>query len=68
MPEHTINWLVDTLARSETLNLNFIITELIDIPITDAELSETALFDAFATHTATEHQNDKSVPIGKLVI
>lgn len=68
MTEHIINWIVDTLARTDILDLDFIHTDLIDIPLSDEERSETAFYDAFASHAAAEDHNDRSIPIGKLVV
>ena len=68
MVEHVVNWFVDTLARTETLDLYFVITDLIDFPQTPAQQFEGAFYDAMATQT--ERQVDvrkSSVPLGKRV-
>ena len=68
MAEHILNWFVDTLARTETLDLYFIITDLIDFPETASQKFDRAFFDAMATNTANHVQAEKSaVPLGKQV-
>ena len=68
MAEHVINWFVDTLARTETLDLYFVITDLIDFPQTPAQHYESAFYDAMATHTVNEAKNASGgTPLGKLV-
>jgi len=68
MTEHIITWIMDTLARTEILDLDFIHTNLVDIPLSDEELTETAFYDASAAQAAAEDHNERSIPIGKLVI
>jgi hypothetical protein len=70
MTEMLLNWVADTLARSDIIDLYFIVSDLIDIPISEAEACETAYFDAMATHTIESDQNIKSkrIPLGKLVL
>ena len=50
MPEHILNWVMEILARTGILDLDFINTDLIDIPLSDVERSETAFYDAFTAH------------------
>jgi hypothetical protein len=69
MSEHFFNWLVDTMARTETLDLFFVASDLIDIPETFEQRNESAFFDSMAVQTAKEEKGKKRrVPIGKLVI
>ncbi len=68
MSERVLNWIVDTMARTEILDLYFVITDLIDIPQTRAELAERAYYDSMASYTVNEIQATQGVPIGKLVI
>ena len=67
MTEHVINWFVDTLARTETLDLYFIITDLIDFPQSEADIYEMAEGDALANYTASSAKPRKRVPLGKQV-
>jgi hypothetical protein len=70
MTEMLLNWVADTLARSDVIDLYFILSDLVDIPISEAEACETAYFDALATDTMENHRtrNQKKVPLGKLVL
>ena len=56
------------MARTETLDLYFMVTDLIDIPQSELELSEGAFGDALAEQAAGEIKVHKNKPIGKLVI
>jgi len=67
MPENLFNWIVDTLARSEVLDLDFIVSDLFDIPISDAERTESAFYDAMATEAAERVDRNGNIPIGKQV-
>ena len=67
MTEHVVNWFVDTLARTETLDLYFEITELIDFPHSDSDLYGTAEGDALANEIASNAQPRQQVPLGKQV-
>ena len=69
MTEMLLNWVADTLARSDIIDLYFIVSDLVDIPISEAEACETAYFDAMATHTVNDNQgaNHGGTPLGKLV-
>lgn len=62
-----LNWVVDTLARTETLDLYFIVTDLIDFPQSDNDIVEQAEGDAMARSVATESKPKKRVPLGKQV-
>ncbi len=69
MKETVLNWLVDTMARTEILDLYFVVTDLIDIPCTPAEAAESAFYDSLATRTVNNFNlSNSNVPIGKLVI
>jgi hypothetical protein len=70
MTEMLLNWVADTLARSDIIDLYFILSDLVDIPISEAEACETGHFDALATYTVENAptRNQKKVPLGKLVL
>ena len=69
MTERIFNWFVDTMARTETLDLYFMVTDLVDIPESIEQQSETALYDSMAVQTANDPPpNRKRIPLGKLVI
>ena len=70
MAEMLLNWVADTFARSDIIDLYFIVSDLVDIPLSEAELCETAYFDALAMHTLDGVNADRSggIPLGKLVL
>lgn len=59
---------LDFLSRFEILDLQFILTDLVDIPISEAERGETSYFDAIALTACQGSDFDASVPLGKLVL
>ena len=68
MTEMLLNWVADTLTRSDIIDLYFIISDLVDIPLTQAELCETAYYDSLAMNTVESASNYGNTPIGKLVL
>ena len=63
------NWVIDTLASEDVIDLYFILSDLVDINLTEAEITENACLDALATYTTSnEGQGDRNIPIGKLVL
>ena len=70
MAEMLLNWVADTFARSDIIDLYFIISDLVDIPLSEAELCETAYYDAMTMHTLDGTSADRSggIPLGKLVL
>lgn len=70
MAEMMIDWVADKFSTSDFIDLYFVISDLIDIPMTDAELCETAFFDSFAANSAEKFLANKQgiIPTGKLVI
>jgi hypothetical protein len=68
MAVQILNWFVDTLARTETLDLQFVNTDLKDIPISEDDLVESACLDSLANQTVDESSNKSHTPIGKRVI
>ena len=70
MAELMIDWVVDKFSGSDFIDLYFVISDLIDIPMTEAELCETAFLDSLASSSAEEFlaQKQEIIPTGKLVI
>lgn len=71
--ENVLNWVADTFARTDIIDLYFIISDLVDIPISEAEAAQSAHYDAFASATtgaksAQQIADEKGVPLGKLVL
>jgi len=70
MSERLNNWVADRFSGGDIIDLIFVVSDLVDIPLTEAELCETACFDSLAMHTAESikvNQNG-NFPIGKLVL
>jgi hypothetical protein len=67
MLENTFSWKVDHLARTDILDLDFVMSDLVDIPITDAEQMESAMYDALATLVAERAADKSNTPNGKQV-
>ena len=63
-----INWIFDTLANRDIIDLNFILSDLKDIEITEAESCESAFYDSMTSCAVDKHKQKKRVPIGKTVI
>lgn len=63
-----MNTVIDILASQDVLDLYFVLSDLIDIPISEAESCETAYFDAMASATVNETKKGRKTPIGKLVL
>ena len=70
MAEMMIDWVADKLSNYDFIDLYFVISNLIDIPLSEAELCETAYYDSFAANSAEEYfaNAQGTVPTGKLVI
>jgi len=54
-------------ASDDVIDACFIVSEMKDIPISEAERYERASLDALAGDTLT-HQGDDTIPLGKLVL
>ncbi len=70
MAEMLLNWVADTFAHTDIIDLYFIVSDLIEIPITEAELGEVALYDAMAMGMANHNEMNRPGygPIGKMVL
>jgi hypothetical protein len=70
MAEMLLNWVADTFARSDIIDLYFIVSDLVDIPLTEAEVCQTAYYDALTMHTLNSGAagTDGGTPLGKLVL
>ncbi|MBN1669142.1 MAG: hypothetical protein JW862_18755 [Anaerolineales bacterium] len=68
MVESIFNWLVDTMARTDVIDLYFAVTDLAEISQTEEQLAESAYYDAMAVATAASNNHQHSKPIGKLVL
>ena len=70
MAEKMIGWIADKLSSSDFIDLYFILSDLVDINLSDAELCETASLDSLAVNYAEVYLDSKQcdIPTGKLVI
>ena len=48
-----VNWVIDMLASEDVIDLYFILSDLVDINQTEAELSETAHYNSKGTLQAS---------------
>ena len=62
-----VNWVIDSLASEDVIDLYFILSDLKDIPISEAEQCETAYFDAMSGSGDAGRGRGGDVPIGKQV-
>ena len=51
-----VNWVIDSLASEDVIDLYFILSDLVDINLTEEERCETAYFDALASATVSGQQ------------
>jgi len=63
-----VNWFIDRLPSNDFVDVYFVLSDLVDINLTDAERCETASLDSLAAATLREHDGKNDVPIGKQVI
>ena len=62
-----VNLLIDSLPSEEVIDLYFIMSDLVDINLTDSEMCDRASFDSLASATVREYNGEKYTPIGKQV-
>jgi len=62
-----INWFIDSMASEDIIDLCFILSDMVDIPLTDEERSETAYYDSFASVASRETKQERGIPLGKRV-
>ena len=67
MTELFLDWLVDTMARTEVIDLYFVVSDLVDIPRSELELVEAGSYDTLARNIADEYLGDRPRPLGKTV-
>jgi hypothetical protein len=63
-----VNWVLDSIAGDDYLDLHFVVSDLVDINITEAEICEIAHFDSMASFSAREFNGDGKTPTGKQVL
>ena len=70
MAQMILNWVADTFAQSDIIDLYFVVSDLIDIPLSDDEIFETAYYDTMAMRAVEGMTGDENpgVPLGKLVL
>ena len=62
-----VNLMIDSLSGEDVIDLYFIMSDLVDINLTDVEMCERASFDSLANASVREYNGEKYVPIGKQV-
>ena len=62
-----VNLMIDLLSGEDVIDSYFIMSDLVDINITDVEMCERASFDSLASATVREYHGEKFIPIGKQV-
>ena len=62
-----VNWLLDSFAPEDVIDLFFVMSDLVDINLTEAEICESACFDSLANAAVREYNGEKIIPIGKQV-
>ncbi|MFC1996915.1 hypothetical protein ACFLXI_04825 [Chloroflexota bacterium] len=69
MVENLIHWFTDRIASSDIIDLYFILSDIVDTPLSKSELCETAYLDSVATYTTNSIKTNKigEIPLGKLV-
>ena len=68
MTELFLDWLVDTMARTEVIDLYFVNSDLVEIPQSDIEIAEAAGYDSLARNIAAEERGERRKPLGKIVL
>jgi hypothetical protein len=70
MAEKMISWIADRLSSSDFIDLYFVLSELVDINLTDAEICETSSLDSLAVNYTDGYLGNKqsTIPTGKLVL
>ena len=63
-----VNWVIDTFTSEDVVDLYFILSDLVDINLSEAEIAENACFDALASTTARDGYREHNTPIGKRVL
>jgi hypothetical protein len=63
-----VNWVINSLAGEDIIDLYFILSDLVEIDLSEAEIYESASYDSLASSAVSEYQGNGNIPIGKLVI
>lgn len=63
-----VNWVINSLASEDVVDLYFILSDLVDIDLSEAEIVENACSDALAIATTSDGYKEHNIPIGKRVL
>ena len=63
-----ISWMIDSLAGEDVIDLYFILSDLVEVNLTEAEIFESACFDSLTSTTVYEHKEENKIPLGKQVL
>jgi hypothetical protein len=60
--------MIDSFASEDVIDLYFVLSDLVDINLTEDEICESACFDSLASATVCEYKGDSKIPLGKQVL
>ena len=63
-----VNWVIDSMASDEVIDLYFILSDLVEVNLTEKEIYESACYDSLANAAIREHRDDRKTPIGRQVL
>lgn len=63
-----INQVIEFFASEDVIDLYFVLSDLVEIHQTEAEIYETAELDATSLAVESEAKPQKKIPLGKLVL
>ena len=61
-----VDWVFD--VSEEIIDLYFIMSDLVDVNLTEAQRCESAHCDSMASATVRDHAEERHIPIGKRVL
>lgn len=65
-----VNWVIDSLASEDVIDLYFILSDLVDINLSEEEITDNACNDSLASRTQREgmsNHRESNIPTGKQV-
>ena len=62
-----VNWIFETIASEDVIDSYFILSDLADIYLTDADHCEISYYDSMANTKGREQPLEHHTPIGKQV-
>ena len=62
------DWVFDRMASEDVIDLYFVLSDMVDVNLTEAEICESAYFDSMANATIRKNKEENKIPIGKQVL